>query len=253
MNFITVTVPTPLPSTERIEAPSAVFPGPVHFKQCPSDLALSHPEYISSTANAPCNHILTLESHEGIFLLIAACGSPFYPGLVLYPNPITPSAQPIPGVKWNVLLSKKKTFTDVVFSGLESVGVGPACLGVNMGYEIPERIWQRTPMTFLSSSISCLPWLTRECAFKYQWQGWYFYLTEESHPCALLMPLWSDHEDVRDVLNLPPRAQTWLPKCSDEWHWGCSWKCKRGGQRWCVTSANPLPAPFQIKVYEKKH
>lgn len=107
---------------------------------------------ISNTANAPCNHILTLESSEGTFLLIAACGLPFHPSLVLYPNPITPSAQAIPGVKWAVLLSMKKTFTNAVFSGPESVGVDLACLGVNMGYEIPEGIWQRTPTTFPSSS-----------------------------------------------------------------------------------------------------
>ena len=48
---------------------------------------------ISDTANGLCNHILTFESQERIFLLVASSGSPS-----IQPNPIIPSAHPIQGV-----------------------------------------------------------------------------------------------------------------------------------------------------------
>lgn len=118
---------------------------------------------ISDTANRPCNHILTFESQERIFLLVTSSGSPS-----IQPNPIIPSAHPIQRVTWAVLLSKKKTFSDDVFSGLDGMGVSPASLGVNTGYDTPEGIWQRAPLTFpfhLPPQPLSL-WLTREGAFQ---------------------------------------------------------------------------------------
>lgn len=89
--------PPPSPLLKGYRLPVLFFQALYILNSAPVTL-LCLIQNISNTANAPCDHILTLEAHEGIFLLIAACGSPpFYPGLVLYPNPITPSAQPIAG------------------------------------------------------------------------------------------------------------------------------------------------------------
>lgn len=92
-------------------------------------------------AKAFHHHILTLESDERVFLLTASSESPSTD-----PNPKIPSAHPILVVSWAVLLCEKKTFVCCMFLRLESVEVGPANIGVNMGYGISKGIWQGNPL-----------------------------------------------------------------------------------------------------------
>lgn len=73
--------------------------------------------------------------------LIASAGSPS-----THPKPVIPTAHSTPVVSFAVLHSKKKTFIYYMFSRLDSMEVGPVSLGVNMGYGISERNWQRNPL-----------------------------------------------------------------------------------------------------------
>lgn len=213
MNFYHYHSTCPPPVLKGIQAPVLFFQTLYILNSAPVTL-LCLIQNISNTANAPCNHILTLESSEGTFLLIAACGSPFHPSLVLYPNPITPSAQAIPGVKWAVLLSMKKPSL-MQYSQVWRVWSGSGLFASKYGLWNPRRNWQITHNFPFFFSLAYLGWQENVLSNGHD-KADVSYLTGGMSlvPFSYLFDQTMRMSGMYLTSHRGP--QSWLPKCSDE-------------------------------------
>lgn len=112
-------------------------------------------------------------------------------------------------LSWAVLYHEKKTSIYYMFSGLESVGVGSSSMGANVGHEMPEEIWQRTPLTHsfclcVSTCVLNLSHFEKKCVF------WVISLKFLFDGRTLLMApsinTWPDSKGFGDEFNFPTKG-----------------------------------------------